>query len=102
MPFGKKSEDFPKVGDKTAPETFVDSLGLSFFDGQTYRLELCTIRMDEIDPPKPPSGTRHVVARLIFTPEAAVELMNSCMQMAGALQKAGLITKMPEPGKVVN
>jgi hypothetical protein len=96
MPAGVPSTQFPKEERHDVKETFADSLSQCFFDGQTLRLELCSIRLDEA---KPPPAKRHVVARIVLTPEGAVELFNACMQMAGAFKQAGLLKESPAPTK---
>ena len=78
-------------------ETFVDSLGLSTFDGAAARLTFCVMRIQEPQTGKPAMFKRYPVCRMVLTPDAAVELFNRLNQMMGALQKLGLV-KM-EPGK---
>ena len=100
MPAGVPSTQFPKEERHDVKETFANSLSQCFFDGQTLRLELCSIRLDEAKPPPAkPIGKRHVVARIVLTPEGAVELFNACMQMAGAFKQAGLLKESPVPAK---
>jgi hypothetical protein len=100
MPAGVPSTQFPKEERHDVKETFADSLSQCFFDGQTLRLELCSIRLDEARPaPAKPTGKRHVVARIVLTPEGAVELFNACMQMAGAFKQAGILKETPAPAK---
>ena len=63
---------FPKEEQHDIKETFADSLGQCFFDGQTLQLELCSTRLDEAKaPPAKPTGKRHVVARIVLTPRGA-------------------------------
>jgi hypothetical protein len=70
MPAGVPSTQFPKEERHDIRETFADSLSQCLFDGQTLRLELCSIRLDEAKPPPAkPTGKRHVVARIVLTPE---------------------------------
>ena len=92
MPAGVPSTQFPKEERHDVKETFADSLSQCFFDGQTLRLEAKP-------PPAKPIGKRHVVARIVLTPEGAVELFNACMQMAGAFKQAGLLKESPAPAK---
>ena len=90
MPAGVPSTQFPKEERHDVKETFADSLSQCFFDGQTLRLELCSIRLDEAKPPPAkPIGKRHVVARIVLTPEGAVELF----------KQAGLLKESPAPAK---
>jgi hypothetical protein len=90
------STQFPKEERHDIKETFADSLGQCFFDGQTLRLELCSTRLDEAKPPPAkPTGKRHVVARIVLTPRGAVELLNACNQIAGAFKQAGILKEIP-------
>ena len=92
------STQFPKEERHDIEETFADSLGQCFFDGQTLRLELCSTRLDEAKPPPAkPTGKRHVVARIVLTPRGAVELLNACNQIAGAFKQAGILKEVPAP-----
>jgi hypothetical protein len=98
MPAGEPSTQFPKEERHDIKETFADSLGQCFFDGQTLRLELCSTRLDEAkSPPDKPTGKRHVVARIVLTPRGAVELLNACNQIAGAFKQAGILKEAPAP-----
>ena len=78
-------------------ETFVDSLGLSTFDGAAARLTFCVMRMQEPQAGKPAMFRKYPVCRMVLTPDATVELFNRLNQMMGALQKLGLVKV--EPGK---
>jgi len=92
------STQFPKDERHDINETFADSLGHCFFDGQTLRLELCSTRLDEAKPPPAkPIGKRHVVARIVLTPRGAVELLNACQQVAGAFKQAGILKEAFAP-----
>jgi hypothetical protein len=96
MPAEVPSTQFPKEERHDIKETFADSLGQCFFDGQTFRLELCSTRLDEAKPPPAkPTGKRHVVARIVLTPRGAVELLNACNQIAGAFKQAGILKETP-------
>lgn len=72
-------------------ETFVDSLGLSTFDGITARITLCVQRLQEPKTAQPPMANKYPVCRLVLTPEAVVDLYNNLSQLMGILQKSGLI-----------
>lgn len=76
-------------------ETFADSSRAVTFDGQTMRIEFCTIRMDEPKPPGPPTGRQYPVCRLVLTPSAAVDLFNKLQQIMAALEQGGAIRKNP-------
>ncbi len=76
-------------------ETFSDSIhGLSF-DGQTMRIEFCTVR---IDPPKSPdvrTGRQYPVCRMVLTPGAGIELFSRLQQIIQALEKSGALQRTP-------
>lgn len=76
-------------------ETFADSIhGLSF-DGQTMRIDFCTVR---IDPPKEPearTGRQYPVCRMVLTPNAALDLFGRLQQVVQALEKKGAIQRTP-------
>jgi len=86
-------------------ETFVDSLGVISFDGNT-RLDLCITRMDMTKPPDTPTATRYPVCRVVMTPEATVTLYNQLQNVMNLLQQAGFVTKqegqIPEVKKSIN
>jgi hypothetical protein len=80
------TNSFPVVEHPEVQETFADSMGLLSFDGQTLRIDLTCARVDDPKPPKPPTGRRHVVARLVLTPELAQELTNKLKNLEAQLQ----------------
>lgn len=82
-------------------ETFVDSLGVVTFDGNT-RLELCATRLDQPKPPDPPTARQYPVCRIVMTPEATVVLFNQLQNIMNLLQQAGLVTKQEgQPPEVI-
>lgn len=85
-------QKWPKESHPEIPETFADTVGLSVFDGEVLKVELTTCRMNEPRPPKPPTGSRHVAARLVLTPNCAVDLFNQMQMLMQQLAQAGLIT----------
>jgi len=82
-------------------ETFVDSLGIVTFDGNT-RLEMCATRLDPPKPPEKPTARRYPVCRVVMTPEATVALFNQLQNIMNLLQQAGLVTKQEgQPPEVI-
>jgi hypothetical protein len=82
-------------------ETFVDSLGVVTFDGNT-RLELCVTRLDPPKPPDPPHARQYPVCRVVMTPETTVALFNQLQNIMNLLQQAGLVTKQEgKPPEVI-
>lgn len=82
------TQHYPKEDHQEVRETFADSLGLLTYDGRTLRVELTCARVDELTPDKDTRGRRHVVARLVLTPEAAGELQARLDDIAAQLQQA--------------
>jgi hypothetical protein len=72
-------------------ETFADSLGMTIFDGMTARITFCVQRLQQPLPPDPPQVKKYPSARMVLTPEAAVDLFNQMQMIIGAMQQAGLI-----------
>jgi hypothetical protein len=81
-------------------ETFADSSHTVTFDGQTMRIEFCTVRMDEPRPSDSPTGRQYPVCRLVLTPNAAVDLFNKLQQIMAALEQSGAIKKNPPMAQV--
>jgi hypothetical protein len=80
-------------------ETFADSVGGLFFDGQTLRIELTVTRLDEIKPGTQITGRRYPACRLVLPPAAAVDLINRMQQVGAALTQAGVTKATPRPGE---
>jgi hypothetical protein len=83
-------------------ETFVDSLGLSTFDGNTMRLELRVTRFNPPAPPAPPSARRFPACRLIMTPMLVVDLHNQLNQIIAMMEQQGLVKREGGQPRVVN
>lgn len=79
-------------------ETFCDSLGLTTFDGQTARIELCVTRMEAPKPPAKPAAKRYPVVRLAMPPDALIDLFNNLHRLVTGLEQAGVLTKTKKPG----
>lgn len=82
---------FPMQPHHETAEIFSDCLGLTMFDGNTLRLEFAVARMNEPKPPDPPTGERHIVARLALSAPCAIDLINQMQMIANQLAQAGLI-----------
>ena len=83
-------------------ETFADSIRAITFDAQTMRIEFCVSRMDEPNPPKPPTSRQYPACRLVLTPNAALVLFNKLRQIMNAMEKSGAIKKEMHPPKTVH
>lgn len=85
-------KNFPLNPHHEIKETFADTLGSVFFDGQALRLEFTVGRMNELKAPATmPTGERHVVARLALTLPCTIDLINQMRSLAGQLSQAGLL-----------
>ena len=82
---------FPVVPHHEISEVFADTIGSTFFDGNTLRLEFTVARMQELKPPAPPTGERHTVCRLVLSAPCAMDLINQMQQITTQLVQAGLI-----------
>lgn len=98
MPEGKPRgpkfsyQDSPELG-----ETFADSIGQCYFDGESLRIEFLVSRLDPGATVEEPTGTKRPACRVALTPTGALDLLNRCQQIFGALQKKGVLRKQ-EPG----
>jgi hypothetical protein len=95
------------------PETFADTVQGLVFDGQTFRVEFCVTRMDEMETAEgPATGKKYTACRMVLPPSAALELSTrlgrmvaAMVQQAGARKLAsaeaakGQPTREPEPAK---
>ncbi len=92
----KKQSDKPSTKFVDIPElreTFADSVETAFGDAATLRITFAVNRWDEPKPPKPLTGRRCPVCRLVLTHETAVELYNRLHQMITMLEKKGLVKR---------
>lgn len=97
MPAGVPANEFP-IAESDIAETFADSLGVTMFDGNTLRIEFCTVRLDPAEagtPNRKPKGKRHVNVRLVLDSEGAVALVNQCMQYVSVMEQRGQIKRRP-------
>ena len=83
-------KNFPVVRHHELAETFADSMALTFFDGNTLRLEFTAARIEELGSPQT-TGARHVVCRLVLTAPCAIDLINQMRQITAQLEQAGLV-----------
>jgi hypothetical protein len=91
----KKLPEIRFVDRPEVTETFADSIrGLSF-DGQTMRIEFCTVRMDPPRTPENRTGQQYPACRMVLTPNAAIDLYGRLQQIIQALEKSGAIQRTP-------
>jgi hypothetical protein len=80
------------------PETFIDSFRTSFFDGTSFRIDLCATRIDELNPPNPPTARQYPVCRLVMPPQAMLAIFNNLQNLINTLIKEGVLkTEPPKP-----
>ena len=88
---------FPSCGVKQKPVTSRPS-GLTWSEGSTktvwFRIRP---KWPWSRPNEKTEAKRYVTARIVLTPEAAIELFNICTQMVGALKNAGVLKETPAP-----
>lgn len=83
---------FRYVDDVSVRETFVDGFHFMTFDGTTARLDLTVHRYEEPKPPAPPTGTEHIVCRLVMTPDLALRLHHNLTNLIQHLERLGKVT----------
>ena len=74
-------------------ETFVDTVEKLSFDGQTLRMELCVTRMDDPNPPHPPTGRKFTACRLVLQPLAVLDLADKLQQLVAMLEQQGIVKR---------
>ena len=79
-------------------ETFADSVGSIFFDGQSSRIELCVTRMVPT-PGAEATAQRYPACRLALTPAATIELFNNLQNLINAMHQQGIIMKGEPPAE---
>jgi len=84
---------FDYIDRPDVPETFVDHIGFTMFDGHHVRIEPQVTRFDEPKPPSAPKGRRYPVARLVLTSSAALDLYNRLSQMVGVMVDQGMVKR---------
>lgn len=93
---GRPNSKFQRVDRPEIPEIYVDSLGLSSFDGGVIRYEFCTSRLDEPKPPAQPTGKKFVASRIAMNVDTFLELAKQVDQFRAILVQQGVI-KMETP-----
>jgi hypothetical protein len=102
MDLQKIAQSLPIVEHPEILETFADTIGSTFFDGSTLRLDFTVARWDDPKPPAEPTGHRHVVCRLVLSAPCAIELINRMQQISAALVQAGIMKKEQQPKPRMN
>ena len=95
MPPQKKAPQIKFVDRPEVTETFADSVRSLGFDGQTMRIEFCSVRMDPPASPENRTGRQYPTCRMVLTPNAAIDLYGRLQQIIQALEKSGAIQRTP-------
>lgn len=91
-----KIADRPEVS-----ESFGDFVRAVWFDGNTWRIDIDTSRLD---PPKegvPMSTTRYPSCRLVLSVFAGIALLDRLTELAKELEANGTLKRTPVPQKPV-
>jgi hypothetical protein len=84
--------DIPEVS-----ETFIDSFHFASFDGTTFRIELCSTRMDAPKPSEKPTARQYPICRLVMPPQTMLDLYNQLQIFVNALVQQGVLKQEPLP-----
>jgi len=95
MPPQSKAPRITFVDRPEVTETFADSVRSLGFDGQTMRIEFCSVRMDPPTSPEIRTGRQSPTCRMVLTPNAAIDLYGRLQQVIQALEKSGAIQRTP-------
>jgi hypothetical protein len=87
---------FPLEPHHEVGETFVNQIGLTTFDNSGLHMELAVARMDEMRAGGTPTGKRHVVCRLVMSPQCVIDLINQMQKITAQLVQMGLV-KVDQP-----
>jgi|SRR5579862_1778880 len=79
------------------PETFADSSTNITFDGQCWRIEFCSTRMEQPIPPATLRGKQVTVCRLVLTPKAGFDLASNLNTIVTQMEKQGVIKRVTQP-----
>lgn len=78
-------------------ETFVDSLGRLTFDGIHLRLEFVVNRMDDPQPPAPPTGKALTACRLVIPITGMIDMIGKLQAVMATLQAQGVLRQIQTP-----
>jgi hypothetical protein len=78
-------------------ETFVDSIRRAMFDGMNLRIEFTVNRLDDPQPPAPPTGRALTAARLVIPLTGFVAMVQQLNTLVGTLQAQGVLRQIQTP-----
>jgi hypothetical protein len=76
-------------------EVFADNTRMVTFTGTEVHIEFCVTRLNEMKPPKPPTGKSYTAARIVSTPPAALQLHANLTNLVAMLEQKGMVQKAP-------
>lgn len=77
-------------------EVFADQIGPVAFNENLARIEFRVTRLDEIQPPKPPTGRTYTSARVVLSPNAVLQLYGNLHNLVTLLEKQGVVQRNPQ------
>jgi len=78
-------------------ETYADSLGRVFFDGITLRMEFVVNRMDDPQPPNPPTGKAVTAARVVIPLPGMMDMVAKLQTLVQQMQTQGMLRHVHPP-----
>jgi hypothetical protein len=78
-------------------ETFADSLGRLTFDGIHLRLEFVVNRMDDPNPPAPPTGKALTACRVVIPLPGMIDMVGKLQAVMATLQAQGVLRHIQPP-----
>ncbi len=97
-----KTADIEYIDRLDVVETYADSLGVLQLRKDGVRIELCVTRPDLNSSTKKTKRQRFPAARLVLTPDAAMELLNHLNKMVNALEQEQRAHAKPPVNKTMN
>ena len=86
LPFQTIHVDRPEI-----TETFADALARLTCDGAILRMEFIVNRMDDPNPPAPPTGKALTVCRIVMPLPGMIDMINKLQALITQLQASGVI-----------
>jgi len=72
-------------------ETFADALARLTYDGATLRMEFIVNRLDDPNPPAPPTGKALTVCRIVMPLPGMIDMINKLQALMAQLQASGVL-----------
>jgi hypothetical protein len=75
-------------------ETYVDLLNKASIDSGVVKLEFCVNRLDDPQPPKPPTGKKVTALRLVLPITGFAQMVANLNGLLNVLEQQGVIKKL--------